>query len=479
VTAERASEISVKVAVLGAGPTGIGAAWRLTQNLSSTSPESHATNGTLPFLLLDEASLPGGRAASFITPEGFLFDYGGHVLFPHQEYGEFARLLDEIVPEWYSSRPFRGVWIRGKLIARPVQRNIHRLPLPTMFSCLWGLLRRKVREEDGSEPNLQEYLEEQFGKQLTRHLMGPLNLKMWAYPPNALGSSWSSHHSGSKEKNIPDVSAVAILRNLVLNRDDTKWIETTSVRYPLEGGMGGIWERIFQMIPEGFRRLNTRVVSIDTTGRRIFLDNGTVIRYCTLVTSIPLDVLLRLLQDQPKLQARSLEFRAARVQLYGFGLKGPMPHILNGVHGLNVPAPEVPFWRVTIPSNVSPRNVPNTESTWSILCESSAAPESKTRHTSEAIEKVLRKMSFIPSDTKVVSVFSADLEHGYPVPFVGRNKLLNELQSELEMLCIYSRGRFGGWRYEVSNQDHAFMQGVEIIDRLYKGTPEYTYIKTW
>jgi hypothetical protein len=44
----------------------------------------------------------------------------------------------------------------------------------------------------------------------------------------------------------------------------------------------------------------------------------------------------------------------------------------------------------------------------------------------------------------------------------------------LEQHGIYSRGRFGMWKYEVANTDHSLMQGVELINRLLHGEPEQT-----
>ena len=44
----------------------------------------------------------------------------------------------------------------------------------------------------------------------------------------------------------------------------------------------------------------------------------------------------------------------------------------------------------------------------------------------------------------------------------------------LEQNDIYSRGRFGMWKYEVANTDHTLMQGVELVNRLILGEPETT-----
>ena len=74
-----------------------------------------------------------------------------------------------------------------------------------------------------------------------------------------------------------------------------------------------------------------------------------------------------------------------------------------------------------------------------------------------------------------MSTYHRYLEHGYPVPFLKREEYLSAIQPWLESKSIFSRGRFGGWRYEVSNQDHSFMQGVEVADFLLFKTPEETY----
>ena len=60
------------------------------------------------------------------------------------------------------------------------------------------------------------------------------------------------------------------------------------------------------------------------------------------------------------------------------------------------------------------------------------------------------------------------------MPTVDRDHILSKLLPGLEGLNILSRGRFGGWKYEVSNMDHSVMQGVEAAERLVAGTPEIT-----
>src|ERR1700761_1039853 len=117
------------IVIAGAGPCGIGAAW---------APHREGHDHT--FSMIDAASRCGGYAASETTPEGFTFDFGGHVLFPHQHYVEFGNLLQHIALDWNRSCPVRGIYMRGRMIPSPIQRNVHRLPTSESMPILLNLL---------------------------------------------------------------------------------------------------------------------------------------------------------------------------------------------------------------------------------------------------------------------------------------------------------------------------------------------------
>jgi protoporphyrinogen oxidase len=67
----------VDVLILGAGPTGLGAATQIERLRSRPT-------ATPTYLIVDARPVPGGWAGSVTTPEQFIFDFGGHVLHPHR-----------------------------------------------------------------------------------------------------------------------------------------------------------------------------------------------------------------------------------------------------------------------------------------------------------------------------------------------------------------------------------------------------------
>jgi len=66
----------------------------------------------------------------------------------------------------------------------------------------------------------------------------------------------------------------------------------------------------------------------------------------------------------------------------------------------------------------------------------------------------------------IVSTHVIEIPFSYPVPFLGKDGVLADVQSFLMEQNIYSRGRFGGWKYEVGNMDHSVMQGMEVVNRI-------------
>jgi hypothetical protein len=80
----------------------------------------------------------------------------------------------------------------------------------------------------------------------------------------------------------------------------------------------------------------------------------------------------------------------------------------------------------------------------------------------------------VSARSRVHHTWHRRLERGYPVPSLTRDRALARLLPALDRRGVRSRGRFGAWMYEVSNQDHSFAQGVEAVERWLLGRTEET-----
>jgi protoporphyrinogen oxidase len=279
------------------------------------------------------------------TPEGFVFDYGGHVLYPHKEFTAFLHMLETVGGEWNHSVPVRGVYLHGRLVPAPVQRNLHQLPKSQLVPILGDLLilrtrrwlstasKRTSRKEQES---LEDYLQSTFGNQLTRRVMGPLNRKMWTISPSEMSSGWVKERSGSQLRNVPQVSLRRLVKQSLLKTDDPAWLPTTRVKYPAAGGTGSIWTRAVACVGPDRVRLKTEIREIDANGRTVLLCDGSRLKYSSLLSTMPLDTLLRLVVDRPDLYALSMGLKRSSALLFGYGLIGKIPKRYRGVTRFSV-----------------------------------------------------------------------------------------------------------------------------------------------
>ena len=445
-----------RVVVLGAGPTGLGAALRLKE-LGRTNVRVYERSGHV-----------GGLAASFVDGQGFTWDVGGHVQFSHYRY--FDRLMEAALGDrWLDHERESWVWIENRFLPYPFQNNIRHLTPETRWRCVKGLVELYKNPPARRPANFREWIDATFGEGIAAAFMVPYNFKVWAYPPESMDFNWIGERVA-----VTDLTRV--LDNLLHDKDDLSWGPNNTFRFPERGGTGAIWERVADLVGRESIALHKEVVGVDPTARTVHFRDGTHDGYDVLVSTLPIDRLVDLAGfDALKPAASALKFSSSHI--VGVGLSGRPPAALRKKCWMYFPEGNCPFYRVTVFSNYSPNNVPDPETQWSLMAEVSESPQKpvdRDRVVSETIEGMYAT-GLIDRSHEVVSTWSHRAHYGYPTPALGRDAALNAIHPELEAHGIYSRGRFGGWKYEVSNQDHSLMQGVELADRLALGVPEVTY----
>lgn len=423
---------TVDVLVIGAGPTGIGAAHRLNQL-------------DVDWLLVETNDAPGGMAGSVVDGHGFVWDLGGHVL--HSHFEEFDKAMAVAGVELLYPVRNGWVWIDGDLVPTPIQHHVTSLP---------GDL-----NPDGPTANLGDYYLNHFGSQLYRSFFKPFTEKMWATPLEFIDDRWTSLRSGSNERNVP---ALKVEHNGPV-------AEPVTFPYPA-GGTGKLWGALAAQLNQDRVRYRVNVESIDVANHTARLSDGTSIGYRECISTMPLTHLLTTI-GVPDLAAQASQFVSSQTLCVGLGYEGEPPPAMADKSWLNCPDPDVAWHRATVLSNYDPDNAGPDR--WSVLCEIGRS-RFRTVDDAQAIESCRRSMAQLGADPrKLVSTWTRVVPMGYPVPTRDRDDLLVEVDATLIEHNIRSRGRFGGWRYESSNQDFSFMQGVQAVDAALSGTAEDAY----
>ncbi|GFO55618.1 amine oxidase [Geomonas sp. Red276] len=445
----------MKIVILGAGPCGLGAAYHLEKI------------GHHDWQLFEKENYVGGLSASFVDQAGFTWDVGGHVLFSHYPY--FDAAVAEALGDAYHEHQ-RESWVRilNTWVPYPFQNNVRYLPDEALKECVDGL--RELSGTPQQAAHFRQWMDAVFGAGIVKHFMEPYNKKVWGTPLELMSKGWIAER-------VSVVDLARIERNISQGIDDLSWGPNNTFKFPKEGGTGAIFRGIAKRLA-GRLHLGREMVSVDSAAREITFSDGHIERYDVLINTSPLDLLIGACADAPeRLREEACGLVHNGGLIVGVGIGGRRD---DSKCWMYFPESNSPFYRVTNFHNYAAANVPggDTSRYFSLMCETTYSP-TKPEEKGGIVEATMRGL--IDSGLlsageakRVVSRYLIDIPYSYPVPTLGRDRALEAIQPWLEERGIYSRGRFGAWKYEVGNMDHCFMQGVEAVDRILAGKTERT-----
>lgn len=273
------------IAVIGAGPAGLTAAYWLTGR-------------GRPVIVLERDAQVGGLART-VEYKGFRFDMGGHRFFT--KVGAVRDLWRRMLgPDLLTRRRLSRIYYNGKFFDYPLRpmSALAGLGIVNSFfvvgSYVWSRL-RPIRPE----VSVEDWVSNRFGRRLYRIFFKTYTEKVWGIPCHTIGAQWAAQR-------IRGLSLRVAVMNMLFGRfkRDKQAVKTLigQFEYP-RLGPGMMWE--------AFRReLEQRgcPVELQTGVRRVFHDGKCVteieveqrgasrrLKVSSLVSTMPLRELVRAL----------------------------------------------------------------------------------------------------------------------------------------------------------------------------------------
>lgn len=396
----------------------------------------------------------GGLARTDVV-DGFWFDWTGHWL--HLRTERWKAEVERLLPGGLVTIERRArIFSHGRWTQFPFQTNLHGLPAEIVADCLNGFIDATVgpdgAERRAAQPRtFHDFVLRHLGDGINRHFMEPYNRKLYTVDLRELSSEWGGRF-------VPRPSLAQVVDGAVgVVREGIGY--NASFVYPREGGI----ESLPRALSAQLRcevSLGVRVERIDTVNRRVCLSDGREEGWTSLISTMPLTALAKVLDPCPvevRLAAQSL--RAISVTSVELGVKGPA---LKPFHWAYFPGDEFPFYRAGSPSQVHSGLAPDGFVSYAVEFSHQGPPIPEAERIEQAIEGleragVLRREDVVLSRARTIPVAYVIVDHACAA---ARETIIAHAQG-----CgIELAGRYGQWEY--SGMEDALVSGESAAQRV-------------
>lgn len=476
------------VVVIGAGPTGLSAAFHLGQDA----------------LLIEQADRVGGWCRS-IEDNGFTFDMAGHIMFSNDPYVHqmYQLLLGDNV-HWQD----REAWIFSKAVYTryPFQGALYGLPPSVISECIVGAIEARFGSLDARKPaadpvpggdytgperrgmfeplmkaakgsgkarsypgaerrrspvpkgeprNFEEFIYKVWGAGIARHFAIPYNQKLWAVPLSEMETSWLGGR-------VPLPNLKEMIEG-ALSPVAKPMGPNARFGYPLRGGFQALMNGFLPLL-KGELRLETRVTAVSASTHTVSLSDGSVIPFEHLISTMPLPALVRIIGDEAPAEVRSaasaLRHVSVRCVNIGVGREN-----LTEKHWIYYPEDTV-FHRIFVQGNASPYC--NPPGGFGLTCEITYSDAKPLPCDGDAlIQRCIEdchRVGFFNREDPVWAASQVDMPVAYVVYDHDRAANVALIREWLSTQDIVLAGRYAEWEYY--NSDHAFIAGKKAAEQV-------------
>ncbi len=449
----------MKIAVIGAGPAGITAAYELSKAIPA---------GKISQLDVYEISPQVGGLSKSIKLWNQIVDLGPHRFFSQDI--RVNKLWLEVVEGNYDivNRQTR-IFYKNNFFDYPLKPGnaLRGLGFFEAARCVLSYIWQRIFpvKDTGT---FESWVTQRFGKRLYQIFFKTYSEKLWGIPCDQLDSDFASQR-------IKKLSLFEAIKNAIIQGKMNKHKTLVDqFAYPVKG-TGWVYEKMSEKIQDngGKVHLNTGIEKVETSGmvvKNIILTNGKKLEYDHVVSSMPISLLVRNLSETPnhiRELANSLKFRNTILVYLKIKRDDLFPDQWLYIHSR-----EMRTGRITNFRNWLPELYGNEKD--SIICLEYWAnfdEEEWKMNDTELIETA--KSDIISAgfayDDEIKDGRVVRIPRCYPVYFKDYKKILGPVEDYLGSIeNLHVIGRYGAYKY--NNQDHSIIMGIFAAENILKNT---------